>query len=198
MTRVCDHCGIAIEHLPRRRKNCSKSCGNHASKNKRHGLTDTIEHRAWSRIRRRCNSPSYHNYHYYGGRGIKVCERWDNFENFLADMGPKPGKGYSIERINNDGNYEPSNCKWATALEQSRNRRGIYSADENQKIRDAIASGCNFTEIGKLLGRKAHAVSTRAYRMGLKSGVPPIPKKYDPPKSATPSTVHPSQQGNTP
>jgi hypothetical protein len=172
----CKECGIQFEAKSRRgRRGYCDACK--FGLNRRHGLTETVEHRTWRRIRRRCNSPSYHNYPDYGGRGIKVCERWNLFENFLADMGPKPGSEYTIERVNNDGNYEPSNCKWATQLEQNRNRRGNYTAEEDRKIRDAVASGCNFTEIGKLVGRKAHAVSGRAYRLGLKSGVPPIPKK---------------------
>ena len=139
---------------------------------KKHGLTDSIEHRAWARIRRRCNSPSYHNYHYYGGRGIKVCARWDVFKNFLDDMGPKPTPKHTIERIDNDGDYEPSNCKWATQLEQNRNRRCSCSVEDDQRIRDAIAEGLNFTQIAARLGKTKGQVTGRAYRIGLKSGQP--------------------------
>lgn len=64
----------------------------------------------------------------YGGRGIKICQRWlDSFENFCVDMGPKPSKEYSLDRINNDENYEPSNCKWSTQKEQMLNTRRAYS-----------------------------------------------------------------------
>ena len=70
----------------------------------------------------RCESPANEQWKNYGGRGIRVCERWMEFENFIADMGPRP-PGLTIERINNDGNYEPSNCKWATMSEQNRNKR---------------------------------------------------------------------------
>lgn len=76
----------------------------------------------WCSMRQRCNDPGSQFYEYYGGRGIRVCSRWDDFEVFVADMGAMPSAKHTLDRKNNDGNYEPSNCRWATMKEQCRNR----------------------------------------------------------------------------
>ena len=76
----------------------------------------------WHGMHQRCANPKHVSFASYGGRGISVCERWSKFDNFLADMGHRP-PGRSLDRINNDGNYEPSNCRWATTAEQLKNRR---------------------------------------------------------------------------
>lgn len=95
--------------------------------NAKHGHTKsgklTSEYNSWRNMRDRCNSPKSEKYEYYGGRGIKVCERWqDSFKNFLTDMGPKPTPKHTIERGDVNGNYEPDNCTWAITKAQMRNR----------------------------------------------------------------------------
>jgi hypothetical protein len=86
-----------------------------------HGASNTPEYRTWSSMINRCNNPKTSYFHRYGGRGIAVCSRWrESFENFFVDMGTRP-PGKTIDRIRVDGNYEPSNCRWATALEQAAN-----------------------------------------------------------------------------
>lgn len=121
---VCD-CGkefvVRVEHL---RSGAYKTCG--CGRSLKHGHAragkQTHEYRAWRHILRRCLEPGCVEYGRYGGRGITICNRWrESFSDFLSDMGPKPTPKHSIDRINNNGNYEPGNCRWATPAQQSRN-----------------------------------------------------------------------------
>lgn len=108
----------------------------HLKGNYRHGHgrngNKTPTYRSWNAMLCRCTHPTNKMYHAYGGRGITVCERWMTFANFLADMGERPA-GLTLDRINNDGNYEPDNCKWATRSEQNSNtRRSLKNRKEQQ------------------------------------------------------------------
>jgi len=88
-----------------------------------HGMTRTAEFKAWQNAKSRCYNEKNDVFYLYGGRGISMCERWQkSFENFFADMGPRPSHAHSLDRIDSNGNYEPNNCRWATDDVQNNNR----------------------------------------------------------------------------
>lgn len=111
-----------------------------------HGKYQSPEHISWHSMLSRCNNPNYKQFKDYGGRGITVCERWSKFENFLVDMGERP-EGTTLERIDNNGNYEPSNCRWATHQEQRRNASNVVMV-EGMCLKDwAETLGLNYSTV---------------------------------------------------
>lgn len=127
LARYTCQCGNeAIIRQSRVINNYTRSCGcliREAKPGLRHGHKGSPTYSSWAAMRTRCNCPTNKDYPRWGGMGIIVCDRWGLFENFLADMGERPA-GTSIDRIDSRGNYEPSNCRWATPSQQQRNRRG--------------------------------------------------------------------------
>jgi hypothetical protein len=126
----CD-CGIE-KTIKRSAWGFHKSCGCKKAELVRSAMTShgmaprrnqAPEYKTWCGMRARCENPNKLEFVHYGGRGIRVCERWRTFENFIADMGPRPSKMHSIERLDTNGNYEPSNCAWVTWDAQARNKR---------------------------------------------------------------------------
>lgn len=121
---------------------------------KHHGGHGTLTYARWKSMLQRCNDPQATNYKYYGGRGIKVCERWQDFTHFLADMGECPSAAMTLDRRKNNLGYAPGNCRWATQAEQNRNRSHCVPLTYNGETK-------NVADWAASLGVKANALSMR-------------------------------------
>lgn len=130
-----------------------------------HGMTGRLEYLTWAGLTQRCTNPNDANYHRYGARGIRVCARWRSFENFYADMGPKP-PGLSLDRIDNDGPYSPENCRWTTRTEQQRNNRHCrpVTASDGRSFRTIV-------EAAEALGISKYAIKHALKRGGQAGGL---------------------------
>ncbi len=128
----------------------------------RHGhavaTTKTPEYRAWQDAKARCHNPKCPSYANYGARGIAMCARWlHSFASFLADVGPRPSDRHSLDRIDNDGNYEPGNCRWSTATQQLRNtRRTLWTEYEGRAVTIAELSQ-RFGIVGNVISHRLRA-----------------------------------------
>lgn len=125
--------------------------------NTKHGYYGTNIYRVWIRMNSRCNNPNDKAYSWYGERGIKVCDRWSDFALWMEDMGERPTPKHTLERIDVNGNYEPSNCKWATMKEQGNNRRDNivirFNGETKTQMQWAEQLGISHSALSKRLKR---------------------------------------------
>jgi len=161
----CD-CGVVKEYrLYTLRNGNTKSCGclaeeGYGANLRTHGLSSSDEYRIWQGMLNRCRSEEDGGHRHYGGRGIRVCDRWiESFEAFYEDMGPRPSSKHSIDRKDNDGNYEPENCRWATSKEQARNKRVNYLVEHDGETKCV-------SEWAELHGLKASVLYYRLVKLG--------------------------------
>lgn len=125
-----------------------------------HGAGRTSLYRIWGLIKQRCTNPNHPDFPRYGGRGIAMCARWaGSFSAFAEDMGPRPSDGHSVDRIDNNGGYEPSNCRWATRSQQARNRRNTHLFEHDGRSA-TLAEWSAVTGIGR------STLSMRLYKYG--------------------------------
>ncbi len=124
-----------------------------------HGMSQTRIYNIWKGMLQRTTDPKSASYQHYGGRGIKVCERWQNLDGFLADMGPTYADDLTIERIDVDGDYAPGNCRWATVAEQARNKR-------NTRLFEFRGQSLVIADWAKVLNMNAKTLTSRIYLYG--------------------------------
>ena len=150
----CGNTGVVVTNglLSGHSKSCGCLVAEKARMRRKHGASNKGgAYAIWNNMKYRCRNKNIVDYKNYGGRGISVCPRWEkSFANFIADMGPRP-KGTSLDRINNDGNYEPGNCRWASPLEQINNRRStrhiLYRGETRPLAMWAKHFGIDYTTV---------------------------------------------------
>ena len=140
---LCDCGKVCVIDCMSVKRGGTKSCGclareiwsANGTRRKKHGMKGRPEYTCWARLKTRCYKLDSPDYPDYGGRGITVCERWlSSFENFYADMGPRPSSSHSIDRIDNSLGYSPENCRWADDHQQCRNRRSNINVEYNGQV----------------------------------------------------------------
>lgn len=162
----CD-CGneVSIDNACKLKSGNTRSCGClrrelTGKTSRKHGASKTLIYAVWSTMIQRCTNPNNKKFYRYGGRGIMICQRWrESFQAFLQDMGEPPA-GHSLDRINNDGNYEPGNCRWAPTETQARNR-------SNNRLLMFKGKTQTIIEWAKELGIARNTIQTRL-RLGWK------------------------------
>jgi len=165
---------VRADHI---RTGVTRSCGclmteSRFGRRRTHGRYGTPENRAWRNMLNRCHNPGSPDYARYGGRGIFVCNRWRrSFAAFLADMGERPGPAYSLDRIDNDRGYEPGNVRWATRVQQARNKRtNVVLSHDGQSRTVAEWSAITGISIGTILRRIRHHGFTESRALTEKVG----------------------------
>lgn len=159
----CDCGNKTVKNLILLRKGATKSCGcllkecgkklaaKFSGLNKTHGDSSSQEYVAWQNMKKRCFNSSSCDYYLYGARGITVCDRWLDYDNFLSDVGRKPAPNYQLDRIDNLGNYEPGNCRWVTPSENLQNSRlAKLTVDEVELIRCLHTYGYSYAQLSRL------------------------------------------------
>lgn len=146
------------------RTNNTRSCGClqrdiTGDSRRSHGMSETRIYSIWCNMRTRCQNPNSERYPDYGGRGIEICKRWQSFQDFYADMGDPPSKTHTLDRIDNDGNYCPENCRWATPSEQNSNTKANHVIEYDGKK-------MTITQWGKYVGIKYITIFARIDRLG--------------------------------
>lgn len=118
-------------------------------------------YRTWSSMKSRCLNPNHKDYDHYGGKGVTICERWFRFKNFLEDMGPKPSPKHTLDRIDSNGCYEPSNCRWASTVVQAQNTSRVKKIEINGEVK-CFAEWCRQFQINKHTARQRMRVGWTA------------------------------------